>query len=187
MYDSTDLTQIPKEPHAVAAYGNGEFANYDAALKMFPNARVMRGSVRDMVAADWYDIERGDYRPDQAGALFKVARDAGIWRPCFYFSLANRNAVLSSLSEATTQRDTFRLWDAYWNAIADIMQGDDAHQFTDKALNRNLDETICLSTFFPPAPTPTVEVMTAKVEFTPATREWDISPLPLEHEPAKAA
>lgn len=160
MYDcaSADLAQIPEEPHAVASYINGDFANYDEALKRFPNARHLRISVTGMVVADAYDIEKGDYQPDDVPGLYSKARDAGVWRPCFYAQLDGvMPAVKKALNTVVKARSDVRLWVAYYNETPDLPAGYDAHQFTETALGRVLDESICASDFFQaakPSPKP---------------------------------
>jgi hypothetical protein len=153
MYDSVTETEIPKEPHAVAAYINGDYANYEACKKLFPRARLLTISVTGDVVADCYDMEKGDYPNDKAAELYRTAKNGGVWRPCFYAQLSgNMPAVKASLN--TVQgivRDDVRFWVAYYNGLADLPAGYDAHQFTKSALGRNLDESICADTFFKPA------------------------------------
>jgi hypothetical protein len=152
MYDSTTEDQIPKEPHAVAAYINGKYENYDRCKQLFPHARILRLSVTGDVVADGYDMEKGDYQNDEAGKLYKIAKDAGVWRPCFYAQLSgNMPAVKKALNTVIAVRDDVRLWVAYYNRASDLPSEYDAHQFTDRALGRNLDESICADTFFQPA------------------------------------
>lgn len=155
MYDSVDLDQIPAEPHAVAAYLNGHYANVDAAREKFPHARILTISVAGDVAADCYDVEQGDYTPEDVPRLYQIAHGQGVWRPCFYASLENgMQQVKEQLNRVVTERADIRLWVAYYNGVQDLPAGYDAHQFTDKALGRNLDESICADTFFKPAEKP---------------------------------
>ncbi len=149
MYDSTNLDEIPSEPHAIAAYINGDFANYDEAVERFPHARILRLSVTGDVIADGYDMEKGDYHNKEAGKLFEIARNGGIWRPCFYAQLdTNMPEVKRSLNEVIKTRDDIRLWVAFYDGSSALPTGYDAHQFTNHALGRNLDESICADTFF---------------------------------------
>lgn len=151
MYDSVTLDEIPSEPHAVAAYLNGRYQNLAQAHEKFPHARILSISVQGLdTVADCYDIENGDYHPDQAADLYDTAKHAGVWRPCFYADLSNMPAVKASLNKVVTQRQDIRLWVAYYDDLPTLPHGYDAHQFTDKALGRNLDESICDSTFFQP-------------------------------------
>lgn len=148
MYDDVDLDLIPVDPHAVAAYVNGEFANRDDAEKRFPHARILAISVTGIEAHECYDVEAGDYSIDDVPSLFKAAKDGDIWRPCFYADLSNMPAVKDKLNTVVEKRDDVRLWVAYYNETPDLPSGYDAHQFTKTALGRSLDESICASDFF---------------------------------------
>lgn len=186
MYDDVRLDLIPREPHAVAAYINGQYANIDEARKQFPHARILGISVGGEVPADAYDIERGDYTPEQAASLFRIAQEHGIWRPCFYAQLSGvMSAVRQSLNTVVKSRADVRLWVAYYNNQADLPAEYDAHQFTDRALGRSLDESICRSDFFPaakpqPKRQPRPEWWEAKVGVNHQTGEWRVGSLPAE-------
>lgn len=184
MYDSVTIDEIPAEPHAVAAYINGKYQNLAAAHERFPHARILSISVQGLdTVADCYDIENGDYHPDQAADLYDVAHKAGVWRPCFYADLSNMPAVKESLRkvDGLTNAD-IRLWVAYYDNVANIPPGYDAHQFTCKALGRNLDESLCDSTFFQPAqlaspavpdePADVTHKVTLDITFNEKTHEW---------------
>lgn len=183
MYDSTTPEVIPESPHAVLAYINGDFANYDYCKKRFPHARILRCSVVGMVAADLYDIEKGDYEAAQVPELYKIAKDAGIWRPGFYAQLSGvMPEVKAELNKvAGITRQDVRLHVAYYNGTPDLPEGYDAHQFTNHALGRNLDESICADNFFQPVKPTEVEVPIeewhAEISVNTRTREWDVKPL----------
>jgi hypothetical protein len=179
MYDDVTLDLIPNGPHAVLAYPNGRYANLTAARERFPHARILPMSVEGMIACDGYDIEHGDYTAAQVPELYRIAKEAGIWRPCFYAQLSGvMPAVRAELGKVISKRSDVRLMVAYYNGQPDLPSEYDAHQFTDRALGRSLDESICASDFFPPLtkpkPKPTDEVMraTAEIEFHPGTKTW---------------
>lgn len=151
MYDNVNLDLIPKEPHAVASYINGNYTNHEEAVKRFPHARHLGISIVGATPAECYDIETGDYTPQHVPDLYKLAFAAHIWRPCFYANLSTMPAVKAELSKANIMRSDVRLWVAYYDNIPNIPEGYDAHQFTDRALGRSLDESICRSDFFQPA------------------------------------
>lgn len=178
MYDSVTLDEIPHEPHAVAAYINGRYTNLAQAHERFPHARILSISVEgNDTVADCYDIENGDYHPDQAADLYRIAHAAGVWRPCFYADLSNMPEVKKSLGtiEGLTNAD-IRLWVAWYETTnlavaANILsQGYDAHQFDQHALGRNLDESVCKSDFFQPAP-----LASAKIPDEPADVEHKVT------------
>lgn len=181
MYDDTDLTQVPNMPHAVGCYRNGRYENEWEARTRFPHARILPISVEGRVACDAYDIEAGDYTPDDVPELYKIAREAGIWRPCFYAQLSGvMPAVRAKLSTVVAKREDVRLWVAYYNEQPDLPSWADAHQFTDRALGRSLDESICKDDFFPPIghqqpPGHAPVTHEARVSFD--GKDWSISPL----------
>ncbi len=159
MYDSVDISQIPNGPHAIAYYIDGHEGvhTHEQMRARFPHARLLPISTGSRVVTECYDIENGDYLPGEAGELFHIARNGGISRPCMYADLSNMPAVKASLERAGATPADVRLWVAYYNGQHDLPTGYDAHQFTNRALGRNLDESICADTFFEPAK-PTVHV-----------------------------
>ena len=179
MYDSVDVTQIPNKPAAVAAYINGNFANIDAVRKRFPHARILTISVTGDVPADCYDIERGDYKPEDTPRLYQIAKDHNVWRPCFYAQLSGNMPMVKDYLNLVNRmvRDAVRLWVAYYNGTPDLPDGYDAHQFTNRALGRNLDESICNDRFFQPIPRvdQIPEIEKAIVSFNPADKSWSIT------------
>lgn len=178
MYDSVDINTIPANPHAVLGYVNGQYANTDELAKRFPHARLLKMSVTGYIAAEGYDLERGDYPPDQAGELHGKAKDGGIWRPCFYAALSNMTAVKTSLAAAGVDRSDVRLLVASWDDVPLVPPGYDGKQFTSRALGRNLDESVLLDTFFQPAKPTDVTWDEVKVSFNRNTGEWKTAPLP---------
>ena len=179
MYDSVDVNQIPNGPHAVAAYIDGHYITIHDVWRRFPTGvRILTVSTGSGTVADCYDIERGDYKPEDAASLFEHASNHGVWRPCFYASRVAMPLVESSLRKVVKHRDEVRLWFADWTDHAHTLPGADAVQFTDHALNRNLDESLCLDTFFKPVQPPhTIEhraPASAHVMYDPITRQWNI-------------
>jgi hypothetical protein len=151
MYDTVTLDAVPNAPHAVACYRNGKYANETEARKRFPHARILPISVAGIIPCEAYDVETGDYRPDQCAELYTVARANGLTRPCFYANLSTMPAIKQSLSHVVKDPKEVRLWVAIWDGTTVIPHGYDAKQFTDRALGRNLDESICVDDFFTPA------------------------------------
>lgn len=183
MYDSVTLDEIPAGPHAVAAYINGRYKNLSEAHAKFPHARILSISVEagDTVA-DCYDIENGDYAPENIPTLYHTAKAAGVWRPCFYANLSTMPAVKEALNRIENiKREDIRLWVAYYDDIPSLPAGYDAHQFTSRALGRNLDESLCASDFFAPIPhaqAPHIDISPVSEDFTvnynPGSNEWNI-------------
>jgi hypothetical protein len=72
-------------------------------------------------------------------------------------------AVLAALARAGIDRSQVRLWTAHYTGHAHLCTATcgfgfrwtaDATQWTDRALGRNLDESVCTDSFFGPPPSP---------------------------------
>jgi hypothetical protein len=65
---------------------------------------------------------------------------------------------MAALGSAGIKRPEYRAWVAHYTNVAHLEPGSNATQWTDKALARNLDESLCDPNFFvdPPAPKPVV-------------------------------
>lgn len=197
MYDDVNYDLIPANPHAVIHYINGHegVLSEEEARKKFPHARLLGMSVTGKVPAPGYDVERGDYTPDDVPELYHIAIEGGIWRPCFYGELSGTMPeIKAKLNTVVKARGDVRLLVADWDDIPIIPTGYDGKQFTDKALGRSLDESILLDTFFKPekaeaspsaAPTPEPdEWWEAKVGVGVSgdvRGRWRIDPLPAEN------
>lgn len=100
---------------AIAAYGNGKFANYDAAHKEFPHLHVLKIDVKGEGIGNAGDFEAGDMAFANAGHWAKGRIAAGIHRPVVYFSVANYHAVIESLHAAGVNRADVRIWTAHYD------------------------------------------------------------------------
>jgi hypothetical protein len=192
MYDSVTVDAIPEKPHAVAAYINGEYETYKEVKERFPDTRILQISVTGNIPAQCYDVEAGDYSIDDVPELFKVAKEHDVWRPCFYADLSNMPEVKKALNSVEGMtRDAVRLWVAYYtDGTPALPSGYDAHQFTKTALDRNLDESICATTFFQaekPAPKPEppkpAEPWKAEVTVDTTNGEWTVRGVPADSKP----
>lgn len=158
MYDSVDVDQIPRDATAVAGYINGRWPTF-RQLRRFKANRLSIAVTADVDAA-CLDVETGDATPEQAPAWVRRQLARGQYKPVIYASRDNVPAVLAELNHAGINRSQIRLWTAHYGAGAHICGGvscgarftADATQWTDKALGRNLDESLLADTFFPPAP-----------------------------------
>jgi hypothetical protein len=157
MYDSTDVTQIPAVAVAVAGYVNGRWPTYPTLVKQFPKAHVLSIDVTGNAEADCLDIEQGDATP--AVAPFWVARQQarGVKRPVLYCSLSEAQNVLAAMQAKMFARSSYRLWTAHYTGKPhrcnagcgfDFLGEADATQWTDKALGRTLDASLCAPGFF---------------------------------------
>lgn len=105
---------------AVAAYGNGSFANFKAAKKAFPDTHVLEVDVNGQGIGNVGDFEPGDMHPSKAGAWAKGRIAAGVHRPVIYFSASNWQEVMRSLKAAGLGRKDVRIWTAHFNGKAHL-------------------------------------------------------------------
>lgn len=166
MFDSIDLSQIPKDAEAVAGYTSGRWPTFNEIPARFPHAHHLSIAVTAEHDADCLDIEAGDARPDQA-ALWVRRQDArGIRKPVVYCSVSQANTLVGLLAASGVPRNHYRLWTAHYTGkphlcsqlcFAGLKTVADATQYTDKALGRNLDASLVSDGFFT-APKPPVPV-----------------------------
>ncbi len=162
MYDSVTLDAIPASAQAVAGYAGGAWPTAQHLAARWPHAHRLSIAVNAGEDADCLDIEKGDATPDQAPAWFHRQRARGITRkPVFYTSLSNALALIETLRVHGIARSEYCLWTAHYTDVPHIcgpsegLSGAaDATQWTDRALGRNLDESLCSSAFFRPVVTP---------------------------------
>ncbi len=149
MFDSIEVSAIPKNPTAVAGYVNGRWPTYRELVTRFPNAKHLSIDVfGSEPAADCLDIENGDATPADAPAWYfrKKFKDTTS-RPCFYANLSTMPKVRGELTLHGIMREHYRLWVADYTYTPHIPMGFDACQWTDKALGRNLDQSLCFRGF----------------------------------------
>ena len=89
---------------AVAAYGNGSFANHAKAVAAFPNAHVLKIDVKGEHIGNAGDFEPGDMAIEHADPWAKQRVIAGIHRPVIYFSVSKWPAIMQSLQAAGLYR-----------------------------------------------------------------------------------
>jgi hypothetical protein len=178
MYDGIDLSQVPNNPHAVGCYVDGKYRNVDEARRRFPNAHILTISTGGFNVASCYDFEKGDYSPDQASHCWRIAHDHGIWRPCMYHSKSGMSDVEANLHANGIPRPMYRKWQAHFDTFLTFEDDEDAKQFNDRALGRDLDESICRDGFFPAAKPPADRWMAAQVLFDPDDGSWQVHGTP---------
>lgn len=100
---------------AVAAYGNGKFANFEAAKREFPHAHLLEIDVNGHGIGNAGDFEAGDISTEHAGSWAKGRIAAGVHRPVLYFSVSNWGAIMKSLHAAGVARHDVRVWTAHYN------------------------------------------------------------------------
>lgn len=157
MYDSVTVSQIPTTARAVAGYVNGYWPTFPTLVKSFPHAHKLSIAVSASADAEVLDVERGDATPDQAPAWVKRQLARGVKRPGVYCAVSDAPAVLKVLRKAGIRRKDIRLFTAHYTHAPHrcspfcrfgMWTRADATQYTNRALARNLDASLCSPTFF---------------------------------------
>lgn len=157
MYDAVTVSEIPADAQAVAGYTSGNFPTWPELLKRFPHAHRLSIAINAGHDADCLDVEPGDATPADAAVWVKRQQARGVARPVLYASVSTMPTVLRELAAAGIHREHVRLWTAHYTGRAHLcspacgfgfLETADATQWTDKALGRNLDESLCADTFF---------------------------------------
>jgi hypothetical protein len=155
LYDSIEPDLMPPNSEAVAGYTGGKWPTFPLLAGRFPKAHRLSIAVRAADDGECLDIETGDASPGDAPAWFERQKAKGVQRPCFYTSLSNVDTLHSALVAAGIHRGDYRLWVAHYTysphicgPAEGISTYGDACQYSDKALNRNLDVSLCVDSFF---------------------------------------
>lgn len=117
MFDTVDdpkRTFAGLKVEAVAAYGNGKFANFKTAKKQFPDAHVLEIDVSGEGIGNVGDFEPGDMAYSRAGSWAKERIKAGVRRPVLYFSASHWGEIMQSLKAAGVARKDVRIWTAHY-------------------------------------------------------------------------
>lgn len=150
--DTVTVAEIPSmfntSHDAILGYIDGRFANERQVVTHDPLAHHLTVAVNPRDIADILDIERMDAEPSQAPNWWHDATLAGIWRPCFYAPLSLMDEVRGFVTRAGIHRTSYRLLVAHYDGIAEVPQGYDGKQYTDRLFGRNLDGDVFLDTFF---------------------------------------
>jgi hypothetical protein len=157
MYDSVTLNAIPPDAKAVAGYVGGRFLTYPTILVRWPKARHLSIAVASTQDAECLDVELGDAPPSLAPAWVKRQRARGVVRPVVYTSVSGAQALVNLLEANGVPRQAIRLWTAHYTHREHLcgpscgfgLRGvADATQWTDKALGRNLDQSLTTRGFW---------------------------------------
>lgn len=87
MYDGVDVDKVPDGADVYAGYVDGDYANYEAMVKKFPNATHIRICVFNSGDAQVLDIEPGNATAGDAVAWVQRQRTLGTTRPTIYCAL----------------------------------------------------------------------------------------------------
>lgn len=184
-YDSVTLSAVPKNPQVVLAYEDGHYRNLDFARRAFPRAHVFTICTNPAHDGDFLDVERYDASPPDLEKWWPRQHERGAWRPGPYASFDNGMPECVSIMSKLASRDKYRLWSADYTHEPHINAGMDGTQWTDKALGRNLDESLLRPDFVPAPPSRPRHHESAEIQFDLATREWRVAPLPLDAAPLR--
>jgi hypothetical protein len=158
MYDSVEVGEIPTDAVAVAGYVGGIYPTESLLVAKFPHARHKSIAVNAGEDADILDIENGDAVPSEAPAWFKRQKARGLEKPGVYSSASEIPSVFAAMNAAGINRSEYVVWLAHYTFVdptPPFEQGADAVQWTDRSLDRNLDQSACELAFFtntPPVP-----------------------------------
>ena len=157
MYDSVSTGALPRiastSHDAVAGYVGGSWPTYSEIVRLFPNHHHLSIAVNAGEDAECLDIETGDATPVQAPDWVRRQHGRGIRRPVLYANRSTMPAVHAALQSAGIPRTAVRLWVADYIFVRPAsLDGYDAWQWTDHALGRNLDESLCADDFFDTVP-----------------------------------
>jgi len=159
MFDSVDVPEIPANAEAVAGYTSGLFPTFPVLQQQFQNAKRLSIAVTSSNDAECLDVEPGDAEPRDAPAWVRRQKERGVRKPVVYASLSTMPTILSVLAQNGISRGEVRLWSAHYTHHAHICSPAcgfgfqtraDATQWTDEAMGRNLDQSLCDGSFFTP-------------------------------------
>jgi hypothetical protein len=163
MYDSIDLSQFPADPEAVAGYVGGNWPTYNAVCAKFPHAHHLSIAVNKSQRARCFDIEPGNAVPSDGPAWFHNYGDDSEGPIVIYCGASAAQQVINAMSSGGIDRGRYLLWSAHYTYKEHICGPPcgypqaDGTQWTDKAMGRNLDQSLVNDVFFQraPAPSPT--------------------------------
>lgn len=161
MYDDINVNLIPKNAKAVAGYVDGQWQTIHKILAGWPNAKLLTIAVFPGDNARCLDVEPHDATIAQAPAWVKRQKARGEKLPVLYTSASWGQALVNECTKAGLKYGKDYLW---WSAHYDPRKGvhlcgpacgfglkvtAHATQFTDRANNKSLDESVCSPGFFP--------------------------------------
>lgn len=163
MYDSVTITEIPPDAEAVAGYVDGRWPTAVELPHTHPHSKLLSIATSAEHDADCLDIENGDALPAQAPVWVKRQHMLGKPRPAVYCSLSIAWSVWLRLRFSRIRRRQVRIITAHYTdkphrcsplCHFGFWTKADATQYTDHALGRNLDASLCAPDFFGPVAKP---------------------------------
>ena len=176
MFDSIDVSQLPSGAgYAYAGYVGGHWPNYAEIKAKFPTSNVLSIAISASEVAECLDVENGDATISQVPTWLYGMLSAGAVRPCLYASVSQMDALIKQV-QTVINVSGVRLWSAHYGQGEHICGPStckqmsitaDGTQWTDKAMGRDLDQSVLFSNFFsatPPPPPPSSTVPTWQVD-----------------------
>jgi len=157
MFDAVDVDQIPADAKAVGCYVGPSTVTCPEVSQKFPRARKVRITQAGLTStpADCVDIEPGDATNETGTTWVKRQLSDGVKRPIVYTSASNVSALLHAFQAAGVSRSQVRVWSAHYGRGEHICSPSvcgfpeaDGTQWTNHALGRDLDQSLCLGSFF---------------------------------------
>jgi len=151
MFDTVDLSQMPKNAPAVGGYTGGMWPTYHTLVKEWPHAKHLSIAISAAEEARCLDIEAGDATPYQAPVWMKreLAKQPHE-KPVGYGSVSAWPQIRSLLDGAGIHRGEYLVFTAHYSnqphicgphTCGELPFDADLTQFTPAALGRNLDES----------------------------------------------
>lgn len=154
MFDTVTTSTVPSWAKAVAGYTAGSWPTYLPLVREFPKAHHTSIAIQVFYHAKCLDVEPGDAVPSQVAGWIRVDIKAGFAKPCVYSNLSEWQQIQPLLIAAGIHRTDYFAWLAYWTYRPGLVSGYDLVQWTNRALNRNLDESTVSLAVYGTAPKP---------------------------------
>jgi hypothetical protein len=149
MFDSVDLSQIPDWAPAVLGYVDGKYTTANEIQRKWPRAHHVLLSVGvSTKGANGVDIENGDFTPQSGVRAVKGMLVDKVHRPVLYANLSTMPLVKAAMVDYVVASEEIRLLVADYTGSPHIPEGYDGCQWTNKAMGRNLDQSLLVSDFF---------------------------------------
>jgi hypothetical protein len=148
MYDTVTLGSVPTAPFALGGYTSGFWPTYLPLRQRYPQAHTVSIAVTSSHRANCLDVEPGDASPGEAPGWVWVEIHLGVAKPCVYSSYFEFiEEIRPLLQRAGIGRAQIFEWDADYLGCPRLDATFDATQCTNRALGRNLDESIVKLSF----------------------------------------
>lgn len=156
MYDSIELSQIPKTAKYVAGYVGGNWPTYPSLAKAFPKATLLSVAINATENADCLDVETGDASISDVYAWLNRQHARGITRPVIYIQASNLDKLMLTMNANGFKRAQYRLWTAHYDgnhicspsSCKQVKTAVDGTQWTSSSGGKDLDQSSLLPNFF---------------------------------------